>query len=89
MRIEARGELALDLAAGGRGGERVEPVEQARDLVRAVRIEVDGVVGPRAQEQEAELLRGHDLGHRVGRGASPLGGRHLLAADVQELVRQR
>ena len=70
-----------------RRGELVELVEQARDLVGAVGIEVDGVIGPMAQEQEAELLGRHDLGDRVGGRAATLRGRHLLAADVEELVR--
>ena len=36
-RLVARRDLALDLTAGGRGGELVELVEQARDRVRAFR----------------------------------------------------
>ena len=66
-RLVAGRELALDLAAGGRGGELVELVEQARDLVGPGGIEVDRVIGLGAQEQEAELLRRHDLGDRRGR----------------------
>ena len=88
-RLVAGRQLAPDLATGRRGRELVELVEQARDLVGAVGIEVDGVVRPVAQEQEAELLGRHDLGDRVRGGAATLGGRHLLAADVQELVRAR
>ena len=37
----ARWQLALDLATGGRGRERVEVVEEARDRVRALGIELD------------------------------------------------
>ena len=62
-------QLALDLAAGRSRGELVELVEEPRDLVGAVGIEVDGVVRPMAQEQEAELLGRNDLGDRVRRGA--------------------
>ena len=79
-------QLALDLAPGRRRRELVELVEQARDLVGPVGIEVDGVVGLGSQKQEAELLGRDDLGDRVRRGAAALGGRHLLAADVEELV---
>ena len=86
-RLVARRQLALDLAAGGRGREPVELVEQARDRVGAVGIELDRVVRARAQEQEAELLRRDDLGDRVRGRAAALRGRHLLAADVEELVR--
>ena len=81
-------ELALHLATGGRGGELVELVEEPRDLVGPVGIEVDGVVGLRAKEEEPELLGRDDLGDRVRRGAATLRGRHLLAADVEELVRE-
>ena len=86
-RLVARRDLALDLAAGGRRGEPVELVEQARDGVGPVRVELDRLVRARAQEQEAELLGRDDLGDRVGGRAAALRGRHLLAADVEELVR--
>ena len=42
---------------------------------------------PRPQEEEAELLRRHDLGDRVGRGARGPSTSTSSAADVQELVR--
>ena len=44
------------------------------------------MIGPRPQEQEAELFWRDDLDDLVGGGAAALGGRHLLAADVQELI---
>ena len=87
-RLVAGRQVAPDLAARRRRRELVELVEQARDLVRGLGIEVDGVVGPVAQEQEAQLLGRHDLGDLVGGSAAALGGRHLLAADVEELVRE-
>ena len=45
--LVARRELALDLATGRRRGELVELVEQPRDRVGALGIEVDRVVRPR------------------------------------------
>ena len=86
-RLVARRQLALDLAPRGRRRELVELVEQPRDRVGAVRIELDRLVRTRSQEEEAQLLGRDDLGDRVGRRADALGGRHLLAADVEELVR--
>ena len=66
-RLEAGRQLALDLAAGGRGGEPVELVEQARDRVRPLGIELDRRVRPGPQEQEAELLGRDHLGRSGGR----------------------
>ena len=86
-RREAGRQVALDLAPGGRGGEPVELVEQARDRVGALGVELDGVVRPGPDEERPELLRREDLDDLVGGGAAALGGRHLPAADVQELVR--
>ena len=80
-------QVALDRLAGGRRGELVELVEQARHGVGPLRVEVDGVVRARAQEEEPELLGRDDLDDLVGGRAAPLGRRHLLAADVDELVR--
>ena len=85
-RLVARRQLALDLAPGRRRRELVELVEEARDLVRALGVEVDGVVRAVTHEEEAELLRRDDLGDRVRGRATALGRRHLLAADVEELV---
>ena len=92
QRVPERGlvagrELALHLTTGRRGGELVELVEQARHRVGPVRVELDRLVGPWPQEQESELFRRDDLGDRVGSSPLSLGGRHLLAADVEELVR--
>ena len=53
--------------AGRRVGQPVEFVEQARDGVRAVGIELDRGLRPGAQEEQAELLRRHDLGRSRGR----------------------
>ena len=85
--LEAGRDLAPDLLASGRRGEPVELVEQARHGVGLVGLEVDGGVRLRAQEEEPELLRRDDLDDLVGGGAAALGRRHLLAADVDELVR--
>ena len=80
-------QVALDRLAGGRGGELVELVEEARHGVGPLGVEVDRVVRARAQEEEPELLGRDDLDDLVGGRAAPLGRRHLLAADVDELVR--
>src|SRR4029078_12260372 len=61
--------------------------EQTRYRVGPVRVELDRLVGPWPQEQEAELLRRDDRGDRVSSSSLSLRGRHLLAADVEELVR--
>ncbi len=87
--LEPRRQLALDLAARGRGGEPVELVEQARDRVRPVRVELDRLVRARTQEQEAQLLGRDHLGDRMRGGAAALRRRHLAPADVEELVRAR
>ena len=78
-------QLALDFAPGGRRGDPVELVEEARDRV-ALGVEVDHLAGPGPQEEETELLRRQNLGDGVGRHALATGRRHLLAADVEELV---
>ncbi len=85
--VVPRRDLALDLTTGGGRRELVELVEQPRDRVGPVRVELDRLVGARPQEQEAELLGGDHLGDGVGRGALTLRGGHLLATDVEELVR--
>ena len=95
LRVDQRGgeqpirvgrQLALHVAPGHRGGDSVGLVEDARDGIGPVRIEVDGLVVARPQEEEAQLLRRQHLGDVVRGGAPPLGGGHLAAADVQELV---
>ena len=78
-------QLAARGLAGDGVGDAVELVEQARDGV-ARRIEVDGVVGPVAQEQEAQQRRRQQRGDLVRRRAFPLRRAHLAPADVQELV---
>ncbi len=87
-RLVPGGELALHLAAGRGGTETVELVEQARDGVRSLGVELDGRLGALAHEQEPRLLRRHDLREPVGGGAPSLRGGHLPAADVEELVRE-
>ena len=84
--LGVRRQLAAVGSTGHGGGQLVELVEEARDRVRALGVELDGLVRAGPQEEEAERLRGQDLGHPVGRRAATLGGRHLAAADVEELV---
>ena len=83
---EARRQFALDLAPGGGRGELVELVEQARDRVRALGVEFDGLVRPRAEEERPELVRREHVDDLVGGRAAALRRGHLAAADVQELV---
>ena len=79
------GQFALDLDPRSGGGDPVEFVEEARDSV-ALGVEVDDLARPRTQEEEPQKFRRQDLSHRMGRCALALGGGHLLAADVEELV---
>ena len=85
-RLVTRRDLALDLATGSRRRIPVELVEETRDRIGAFGRELDRLVGPWPHEQEPELLGRDDLDDRVRRGAASLGRRHLLAADVEELV---
>ena len=80
-------DLALDLPTGGRRRIPVELVEETRDGVGAFGRELDRLVRPWPDEEEPELLGRDDLDDRVSGGAASLGRRHLLAADVEELVR--
>ena len=64
-------QLARTSLAGDRGGDPVELVEEARDGV-ALGIELDGLVRPVAQEQEAQQLGRQDLRDLVRGRAGPL-----------------
>jgi len=86
-RHEPRRQLAANLAARDGRGEPVVLVEQARDGIGTVRIEVDRLVRPWPQEQESQLRRRNHLDDLVGRRSAAFGCRHLASVDVQELVR--
>ena len=62
-------QLAAERAAGDGGGQAVELVEEARDRVRALGVELDRLVRARAQEEEAQRLRRQRLDDLVGRGS--------------------
>ena len=79
-------QLAAHLAPGGRVGDPVVLVEEARDRV-ARGVEVERVVRAVAQEDEAHQLGREHLGHPVGARPAALARAHLPPADVQELVR--
>ena len=64
-------QLAARRPAGDGIGDPVELVEKPRDRV-ARRVEVDGVVGPVAQEEEAQQVGRQELGHLVRRSADSL-----------------
>ena len=83
----AGGQLATDLAARRCRGQPVELVEEPRDLVGPLGVELDRMVRPRPEEEQPHLLRRDDVDDGVGRGPGPLRRGHLLPADVQELVR--
>ena len=78
-------QLALDLAPGSCCGDPVELVKEAGNRV-PFGIEVDDLVWARSEKEEPQLFGRQDLGNRVCGHTLALGRRHLLAADVQELV---
>ena len=78
-------QLAAHGMAGGRSRDSVELVEEPWDGV-ALGVEVEGASRLVAQEQEADELRGQQVGHLVGGGAAAARGAHLAAADIEELV---
>jgi hypothetical protein len=84
--LEAGRDLTPDLPARGRRRESVELVVQPRHRVGPDRVEIDRVVRLGAEEEEAELLGLDHVDDLVGGRAEALRGRHLLAADVDELV---
>ena len=79
-------QLAAERAAGDGGGEAIELIEEARDGIGALWVELDGLVRSRSEEEEPQLLGRQYLRHLMRRSAAAARRAHLLTADVQELV---